>query len=87
MSTANEPLGHLSKLWHIRMQCGKQDVQGGGKSPLGWQRIKGMLTSTAGQEELQTQAAMSNYHCIQLLPPAILTLTMLSFLNSCVFFF
>lgn len=24
MSTANEPLGHLSKLWHIRMRRGKQ---------------------------------------------------------------
>lgn len=45
-----------------------------------------MLTSTAGQEESQTQAAMSNYHCIQLLLPAILTLTMLSFLNSFFFF-
>lgn len=33
MSTANEPLGHLSKLWHIRMRCGKQDVQGGNEEP------------------------------------------------------
>lgn len=57
------------------------------KSPLGWQRIKGMLTSTAGQEESQTQAAMSNYHCIQLLLPAILTLTTLRFSNSFFFFF
>lgn len=44
-----------------------------------------MLTSTAGQEESQTQAAMSNYHCIQLLLPAILTLTTLRFSNSCFF--
>lgn len=46
-----------------------------------------MLTSTAGQEESQTQAAMSNYHCIQLLLPAILTLTTLRFSNSFFFFF
>lgn len=33
-------------------------------------------------QESQTQAAMPNYYCIQLLPPAILTLTVLSFINS-----
>ena len=33
MSTANEPLGHLSKLWHIRMQRGKQDAPGGPAEP------------------------------------------------------
>lgn len=35
MSTANEPLGHLSKLWHIRMQRGKQDrLEGERRAPL-----------------------------------------------------
>lgn len=33
MSTANEPLGQLSKLWHIGLQCGKQDRLGGREEP------------------------------------------------------
>jgi len=84
MSTANEPLGHLSKLWHIRLQQGKQGSAGGEKSPLDGRGLR--ECSLAAGQESQTQPATSNYRCIQLPLPAILTLTMSSFLSPAVVF-